>query len=181
MSLSYQLEILWYQVGENAVNIGSATDFHTQAERMRSLGWADYLSVIMSPDRKTLKVTYWLYVLPIISHLILLIFYRRRPPAQVPGRPRVPQIPLIGGTLTIAIIQTHAPKKTGSGPARTPQLRAVARIQQKAKLGALRPSDEVEGLAFSVKWEPAAGALGIPLAPAEIQQPVNTLHVVRTP
>jgi mediator of RNA polymerase II transcription subunit 14 len=87
----------------------------------------------------------------------------------------------MGGTLTIAIIQTKAPKRTGLGPARTPQLRAVARIQQKAKLGALQPSDEVEGLTFSVKWEPAAGALGIPLTPAEIQQPVDILQIVSNP
>lgn len=29
---------------------------------MRSLGWADYLKVEMSNDRKTLTLTYWLYV-----------------------------------------------------------------------------------------------------------------------
>ena len=44
MSMSYQLEILWYQ-----------------AERMRSLGWADYLKVDMSNDRKTLTISYWMY------------------------------------------------------------------------------------------------------------------------
>lgn len=44
MSLSYQLEILLYQ-----------------AERMRSLGWAEYLRVQLSADRKTLSVSYWMY------------------------------------------------------------------------------------------------------------------------
>ncbi|THG95558.1 hypothetical protein EW026_g6123 [Hermanssonia centrifuga] len=44
MSMSYQLEILWYQ-----------------AERLRSLGWADYLAVDMSNDRKTLTISYWMY------------------------------------------------------------------------------------------------------------------------
>jgi len=29
---------------------------------MRSLGWAEYLQVEFSKDRKTLKVTYWMYV-----------------------------------------------------------------------------------------------------------------------
>lgn len=42
--MSYQLEILWYQ-----------------AERMRSLGWADYLKVDMTNDRKTLTISYWMY------------------------------------------------------------------------------------------------------------------------
>jgi mediator of RNA polymerase II transcription subunit 14 len=43
MSLSYQLEVLWYQ-----------------AEQMRSLGWADHLKVEMTNNRKTLTVWYWL-------------------------------------------------------------------------------------------------------------------------
>lgn len=42
MSLSYQLEILLYQ-----------------AERMRSLGWADFMRVQMTADRKQLTVSYW--------------------------------------------------------------------------------------------------------------------------
>lgn len=29
---------------------------------MRSLGWGEYLKVEMSNDRKTLTLTYWLYV-----------------------------------------------------------------------------------------------------------------------
>jgi mediator of RNA polymerase II transcription subunit 14 len=43
MSLSYQLEILWYQ-----------------AERLRSLGWADYMKVEMAADRKSFVLSYWL-------------------------------------------------------------------------------------------------------------------------
>ncbi|KAF8256603.1 mediator complex subunit MED14-domain-containing protein [Lactarius quietus] len=39
MSMSYQLEILWYQ-----------------AERLRSLGWGDFLRVEMSRDRKALSI-----------------------------------------------------------------------------------------------------------------------------
>ena len=44
MSLAYQLEILCYQ-----------------AERMRTLGWAEYLAVEMTPARKSFKVSYWMY------------------------------------------------------------------------------------------------------------------------
>jgi mediator of RNA polymerase II transcription subunit 14 len=32
----------------------------TQAERLRSLGWGDFLKVEMSRDRKTLSVSYWM-------------------------------------------------------------------------------------------------------------------------
>jgi mediator of RNA polymerase II transcription subunit 14 len=36
-------------------------DLHvTQAERLRSLGWGDFLKVEMSRDRKTLSVSYWM-------------------------------------------------------------------------------------------------------------------------
>ncbi|TFY81803.1 hypothetical protein EWM64_g2210 [Hericium alpestre] len=44
MSMSYQLEILWYQ-----------------AERMRSLGWAEFLTVEMARNRKSLSLSYWMY------------------------------------------------------------------------------------------------------------------------
>jgi mediator of RNA polymerase II transcription subunit 14 len=49
MSLSYQLEILWYQ-----------------AERMRSLGWSDYLTVEMARDRKSFAASYWVYVTAVL-------------------------------------------------------------------------------------------------------------------
>ena len=46
MSLAYQLEILCYQ-----------------AERVRTLGWAEYLAVEMTLTRKSFKVSYWMYVI----------------------------------------------------------------------------------------------------------------------
>ena len=46
MSLAYQLEILCYQ-----------------AERVRTLGWAEYLAVEMTPMRKSFKVSYWMHVM----------------------------------------------------------------------------------------------------------------------
>ncbi|KAJ6602180.1 mediator complex subunit MED14-domain-containing protein [Mycena sp. CBHHK59/15] len=130
MSLSYQLEILWYQ-----------------AERMRSLGWADYLSVIMSDNRKSLTASYWLR--PAIPNTY--------------GRPRT-KLPLLGGTLTISIVEAKAQAQT-RGPVRSPKARVLAELQQKSKLGGSRPSDEVEGLRFEVRWEPAKGALGAVISP----------------
>ncbi|KAJ7668443.1 mediator complex subunit MED14-domain-containing protein [Mycena polygramma] len=124
MSLSYQLEILWYQ-----------------AERMRSLGWADYLSVKMSDNRKSFTASYWL-----------------RPPPPANARPRA-KLPLLGGTLTISIVEAKHPSQI-RGPARTPKARVLAELQHRSKLGTLRASDEVEGLKFEVRWEPAKGALG---------------------
>ncbi|KAJ7928568.1 mediator complex subunit MED14-domain-containing protein [Mycena leptocephala] len=126
MSLSYQLEILWYQ-----------------AERMRSLGWADYLSVKMSDDRKSFTASYWL---------------RPAPSTNAFGRPRA-KLPLLGGTLTISIVEAKHQSQT-RGPARSPKARVLAELQQRSKLGTLRASDEVEGLKFEVRWEPAIGALG---------------------
>ncbi|KAG2354230.1 mediator complex subunit MED14-domain-containing protein [Suillus spraguei] len=122
MSMSYQLEILCYQ-----------------AQRMRSLGWADFLKVEMRDGRKTLVVSYWM-----------------RPPQ--PGVPMVApnrlKLPLHGGTLTISIVE-----KVDKKAARSPIARMIAELQRKSKLGDLRPSDDVESLQFDVKWEPMKGVL----------------------
>ncbi|KAF4567770.1 mediator complex subunit [Pleurotus pulmonarius] len=131
MSLSYQLEILWYQ-----------------AERMRSLGWADYLSVKMSPDRKSFIATYWV-----------------RPPRTAPTRAQARPIPLQGGTLTISIVQAKGPPQAGSGPTRTPKQRVLAELEHRLKLGVNRPSDEVEGLKFEVKWEQTPYVLAMIIPP----------------
>ncbi|KAF8904360.1 mediator complex subunit MED14-domain-containing protein [Gymnopilus junonius] len=144
MSLSYQLEIMWYQ-----------------AERMRSLGWADYLTVQISPDRKSLRASYWI---------------RSALPPGPTGRPR-PKIPLLGGTLTISIVEAKAPAQVGTGPARTPRQRVLSYLQQRSKLGTCRPSDEVEGLRFEAQWEPAKGALGISIAPEGTYLPEDALRV----
>ncbi|KAG6920079.1 hypothetical protein DXG01_010147 [Tephrocybe rancida] len=125
MSLSYQLEILWYQ-----------------AQRMRTLGWADYLSVEMSQNRKDMIVSYWI----------------RQPPP--PARQNRVKLPLLGGTITVSIIESRGPQQAGPGPARSPKTRAFSRIQRRAKLGDGIASDEVEGLRLKVLWEPAKGALG---------------------
>ncbi|KAJ7647579.1 mediator complex subunit MED14-domain-containing protein [Roridomyces roridus] len=107
------------------------------------LGWADYLSVTMSDNRKSFSASYWLR--PAVT-------------ANTFGRPRS-KLPLLGGTLTISIIEAKG-KHNARGPARSPKAHVLAELQQRAKLGASRPSDEVEGLKFEVVWEPAKGALG---------------------
>ncbi|KII92020.1 hypothetical protein PLICRDRAFT_103790 [Plicaturopsis crispa FD-325 SS-3] len=143
MSMSYQLEILWYQ-----------------AQRMRSLGWADYLTIEMTNTRKTLTASYWV-----------------RPPLP-PGRPAPrSSLPQLGGTLTISIVESHSPPQTGGGPARSPKDRVMAELQQKAKLGGRRPSDEVEGLKFEVRWEPSKGALGVAVSPADAVMDPATLSI----
>ncbi|KAJ8518069.1 hypothetical protein ONZ45_g4838 [Pleurotus djamor] len=119
MSLSYQLEILWYQ-----------------AERMRSLGWADYLTIKMARDRQSFVATYWI-----------------RSPPSMPPRAQSKPIPLQGGTLTISIVESQGLRGT-TGPRRTPKQRTLAELERRLKLGSNRPSDEVQGLHFEVKWEP---------------------------
>ncbi|RPD78468.1 MED14-domain-containing protein [Lentinus tigrinus ALCF2SS1-7] len=134
MSLSYQLEILWYQ-----------------AERMRSLGWAEYLTVAMTNNRQSMVVHYWV----------------RKPPSQ---RRRTgqsqKQLPLLGGKLTISIVQVK--EQTGRKAMRSPRARVLAELQARSKLENSRPSDEVEHMRFDVRWEPEQGALGVTPAPEDM-------------
>ncbi|KAI0045303.1 MED14-domain-containing protein [Auriscalpium vulgare] len=126
MSLTYQLEILWFQ-----------------AERLRSLGWADFLKVEMSADRKTLKVSYWI----------------RQPPINPPAASRF-RLPLAGGTLSIALL-------TSTQPQRSPKSRVLAELQERSKIASAdqKPSDTVEGAQWKVQWEPVSGALGVKIRP----------------
>ncbi|KAL0581807.1 mediator complex subunit [Marasmius crinis-equi] len=141
MSLSYQLEILWYQ-----------------AERMRSLGWSDYLNVSMTPNRKTLTVSYWI---------------RKPPPSQGPPRQQT-RLPNLGGTLTISIVECATSLATGK---RSSRALILAELQQKSKLGMMRPSDTVEGLRIAVEWEPAPNALGASVTAQDCNLPEGTLVV----
>ncbi|KAH9945691.1 MED14-domain-containing protein [Amylocystis lapponica] len=144
MSLSYQLEILWYQ-----------------AQRMRSLGWAEYMAVGMANNRQTLTLSYWI----------------RRPPPSVPGRPaphHKVKIPPLGGTLTVSIVRIQP---TNSKLGRSPKDRVLAALQEKAKLDSKRPSDEVEQLRLDVKWEPEKGALGINVSAEDIRLPAAELVI----
>ncbi|KAG7090906.1 hypothetical protein E1B28_009983 [Marasmius oreades] len=138
MSLSYQLEILWYQ-----------------AERMRSLGWSDYLNVNMSPNRKTLTVSYWI----------------RKPLPQGLPRQQV-KLPSLGGTVTISIVESTNPFATGR---RSSRVLILAELQQKAKLGGMKLSDTVENLKIEVRWEPAPNALGAPVSIQDCNLPEGTL------
>lgn len=143
MSLSYQLEILWYQT-----------------ERLRSLGWADFLSVMMTNNRQTLTISYWV----------------RHPPAIVPGRPPPrSKLPPLGGKLTISIVRVEPSPKNKAN--RSPKDRVLAELQEKSKLQGARPSDEAEPLRFEVKWEPQKEALGVDVPPQDIRLPLRELVV----
>ena len=148
---------------------------------MRTLGWADYLTIQMSPDRKTLKVSYWMCVTFMFINPIPLIKYLSRrpppPPSQVVSRLR-PKLPLLGGTLMISIVETPRLAQSNSGPIRTPQKRAIARLQQKTKLGGAKPSDDVEGLRFAVHWEPTKGTLGVLIPSEQLLLSADALQVV---
>ncbi|KAI0633692.1 MED14-domain-containing protein [Trametes polyzona] len=146
MSLSYQLEILWYQ-----------------AERMRSLGWADFLTVEMTNNRQKMVVSYWV----------------RKPPRTVPGQPPPAQarnrMPMLGGKLSISIVRVK--EKTGRQAMRSPKARVLAELQERSKLERARPSDEVEHLRFDVQWEPEKGALGVTIGPEDMQIPPSQLAI----
>src|ERR1700722_12631016 len=105
----------------------------------------------------------------------------RQPPKSVSGRPapRVKNpIPSEGGTLIVSIEETHSPAQAGGGPARSPKARMLAELQRKTKLGALEPSNEVEGLKLVVRWQPTRCALGIVLPPSELVLPDSELSIV---
>ncbi|KAI0743387.1 MED14-domain-containing protein [Daedaleopsis nitida] len=143
MSLSYQLEILWYQ-----------------AERMRSLGWADYLTVQMTKNRQSFVVHYWMRKPS----------PRRRNPTQ-----QQKPLPLLGGKLSISIVQVK--EKTGRNAMRSPCARVLAELQSRSKLDTSRPSDEVEHMRFDVRWEPELGALGVIPAPEDMYMHPEELRI----
>ena len=144
---------------------------------MRSLGWVDHLSIRMSPDRKSLTASYWTYVLLYPArHRITCDNSRPLPAATSRMRNK---LPLLGGTLTISIVESS--DSISGGPFRSPKARVIAKIQRISKLGNSRPSDEVEGLKFDVRWEPAQGALGVHLPAESLAPPQDALKVVRVP
>lgn len=87
-------------------------------------------------------------------------------------------LPPYGGTLTISILESRAAQQAGGGPARTPTARMLAELQQRAKLGDARPSEEVEGLKFDVRWEPMKRTLGVLINQEEAMAIMGVLQVV---
>lgn len=52
-------------------------------------------------------------------------------------------------------------------------------LQERAKLGTKgRPSDEVEGVQFAVRWEPINGALGVGLSRDDVRVADGELAIV---
>ena len=101
---------------------------------------------------------------------------RPLPPAATRMRNK---LPLLGGTLTVSIVESS--DSIRGRPFRSPKARVIAKIQRISKLGNSKPSDEVEGLKFDVRWDPAQGALGVHLPPESLTLPPDALKVVRVP
>ncbi|KAF9070889.1 mediator complex subunit MED14-domain-containing protein [Rhodocollybia butyracea] len=137
MSMSYQLEALWFQ-----------------ASRMRSLGWAEFLNVSITPNRKILTVSYWI----------------RKPPTN--RQLQKFNIPLSGGTVTISM--SEGSPMIGTRSSRT---KALAELQYASKLGHRRASDVVESLKFEVRWEPTPNAIGLSIPAEEYVLPSGVLLV----
>lgn len=87
----------------------------------------------------------------------------------------------------MSVIETRAVVAgSGTGPARSSKARVLAELQGRAKLGSgsgggtvKRPSDEVEGLKFEVKWETSKGAFGVKMAGEDVRVEEGELSVVR--
>lgn len=135
-----------------------------QAERMRSLGWAEYMNVEMTNNRQTMVVHYWVRKPPPPN--------QKRPPQQKP-------LPTVGGKLSISIVQVK--EKTGRRAMRSPRARVLAELQARSKLEGTVPSDEVESMRFEVRWEPEAGALGVTPAAEDMFMLPDQLQIVRRP
>lgn len=63
-------------------------------------------------------------------------------------------------------------------PQRKPKARILAELQERSRLGGLRPSDDVESMRWEVKWEPQKGALGVQLSPEDSVLSESELSVV---
>lgn len=140
---------------------------------MRSLGWAEFLNVSITPNRKVLAVSYWMYVFVhhFINRVIQFIDLRRKPP--VVRLPPKLAVPLHGGTVTISMVEGVRASHTSSSKAKV-----LAQLQYTSKLGSRRPSDKVESLKFEVRWEPTPNAIGIHIPPEEYMLPTGMLLVV---
>jgi len=66
------------------------------------------------------------------------------------------------------------------GSEKAPYRNVMARLQQRSKLGTLRPSDDVERLCFDVHWEIAKGAFGVIVDPDEVELTPDMVCVVST-
>ncbi|KAJ4468331.1 MED14-domain-containing protein [Lentinula aciculospora] len=137
MSMSYQLEALFFQ-----------------ATRMRSLGWAEFLKVSITPNRKVLTASYWI-----------------RKPTNIRQQPRA-AVPLHGGTVTISMVEGVKVTHTSSSKAKV-----LAELQYNSKLGSQRASDKVESLKFEVRWEPTPNAVGISIPSEDYVLPNGVLVV----
>jgi hypothetical protein len=60
--------------GKSSFSMRQTLSQSFKASRMRSLGWADYLKVEMTNNRKTLVVSYWMSV-PVRDYLLLLKYF----------------------------------------------------------------------------------------------------------
>lgn len=113
-------------------------------------------------------------------HITICLFAScsRAPTPTRPGQaPRQP-VPLLGGTVSVSIVQTYASAKAGGGPARTPINRVLAHLERQSKARGEKLSDEVESFELEVKWEPVNGALAAEVPEVLLKLPPGDLAVV---
>lgn len=82
--------------------------------------------------------------------------------------------------MTIEIKAVNSAFITSNGPATSPKAQALADIQYKSKISAVRPSDEVEALAFHVTWEPFPRVFGLVVPPEQCVLSAEALAIVRS-
>ncbi|KAF8343097.1 mediator complex subunit MED14-domain-containing protein [Cantharellus anzutake] len=170
LSLTYELEILLHQ-----------------AEQLRNLGWRDYLNIDLSQDRRKFVLRYWLRTTPFPQYR-----HPKAPPQQQQQTPPSSP-PMYGGVVTISISNTPSSSIPNTLlQYSNPHVLELARtLEERCMLEALRsssssstwlggssgttasdhgtkafiPSDRVERVALTVRWESAIGALAIRIPP----------------
>lgn len=130
----------------------------------------------MSNSRKTLTVSYWVYVLPFSSFPIVTQGFPSLPAlVKQQSLAAKEKLPPHGGTLTISIVET--PLRDGRR-AKDPKSRVLFGLQQRAKIGQKTPSDTIENLSFEIKWEIQKGVLAVPVPEDVVRSFPEPLFVV---
>ncbi|KAL7409275.1 mediator complex subunit MED14-domain-containing protein [Mrakia frigida] len=131
LSLGYQLEILF-----------------RQAQRIKSLGWADCFSLEMEKDRKSFKISYWPRQRPL-----------PRSSAHQPSASAPPQLGIsVGGTFTVSLIDRAQTTSAATTLNRIlneveGEVKSKMSVTEGAAGGAVRVSDRVLEMELCVVWE----------------------------
>ena len=145
-----------------------------EANRLRALGWAEYLKIEMASDRRSFKTYYWMSVTRYIIIDCLVRLHRRRN-LRAQHAASHQSIPPFGGAITISLNKLSGHRKWHSGH-HTQSV--IGELDMQSKLGSEKCySDTVEKMEINVVWEPINNALAIPLAKEQLHLDIALIVV----